>query len=204
MILDVTEPIEVPEEAVKDYSNYIHQLKDLALGLTFINAAMTKYEEELIKITGGHLVLSIGHISVLDQVKGIPRSLAVCYFHWYSVSAVNFVRTIGWIGSKFYKNINVRDYTESIVGDLIGFRNKVSAHFAFSSRDKRDNPAERQHTASFPINLRSKRVVVNTMTFHSGEHDTSELKEWNIPEVHAQLIERYPVFELFKNFKLIP
>ena len=75
---------------------------------------------------------------------GISKTLLTCAFHWYSISACQYVQTVGAIAYKLDHRRPLPDYyLTKVIPEVFAFRNKVAAHFAWSTENKRDNDAER-------------------------------------------------------------
>lgn len=129
-------------------------------------------------------------------LSGIPMDLLSNYFHWYSVSACQYVRTVGAIG---YIADNTRckppEYVKAVIPDVLVFRDKVAAHFAWTSKNERDNPAERAISIMPQITWNDDRFKVSGLVLARADgnssSDSSALKPWSLTETHEQLRQRY-------------
>ena len=85
-----------------------------------------------------------------------PRGLVACAFHWYAVSACNYVSLTGWLAhgeaiSDRVRKQKVKKYVQEVLGAVEAWRNKVGAHFALVYPFDEDSPADRASSVSFPI-----------------------------------------------------
>ncbi|MEA3224911.1 MAG: hypothetical protein U9Q07_03100, partial [Planctomycetota bacterium] len=76
----------------------------------------------------------------LPEFEGLPMGLLTCTFHWYAISACQYVRTVGVIAKAHApERLKPIAYVESIIPEVKIFRDKVAAHFAWASQNKKDN-----------------------------------------------------------------
>lgn len=129
-------------------------------------------------------------------LKGIPYPLLNCAFHWYSISACQYVRTIGAIAHLHdTSRPKSYEYVKSVIPEVLAFRDKVAAHFAWSSKNSQDNEAERLASIipqpSFSDN--SFQVGTFMVSIRSGRKSSSskEIIPWSITKIHKRLQERY-------------
>ncbi len=127
---------------------------------------------------------------------GVPLRLLTCAFHWYSISACQYARTVGAIA---YRQNNTRpsprQYAESVIPEVIAFRDKVAAHFAWSGKNSEDNEAERLASIMPPVGFCDDsfhvgvlRVAVRTRGVSSN---SSAIRPWSITKTHKRLQKRY-------------
>ena len=93
MILDYVDRLELQDEDLERYFNEIRSLNYLSQGLSFLDAQVQKIEATVIEKLPKNLQVSVfGHHPDLAEV---PQDLIACAFHWYSVTACNYVKLIG-------------------------------------------------------------------------------------------------------------
>lgn len=129
-------------------------------------------------------------------LESIPIGLLTCSFHWYAVSACQYVRTIGEIAYKQdSKRPSSLEYTQRIIPAVKAFRDKVAAHFAWSSKNKEDNDAERFVSIIPPLTFTNDVFEVGSflVTKKSNNKISSSEKilPWSISKIHKELSERY-------------
>jgi hypothetical protein len=126
----------------------------------------------------------------------VPKPLLTCAFHWYAVAACQYVRTVGAIA---YRNDHTRSlplhYVKSVIPEVLAFRDKVAAHFAWTTQHGRDNDAERAVSVMPPLGFQQGSFHVGLFEVYKrsgGTASTSEsIAPWSISEVHPQLRKRY-------------
>jgi hypothetical protein len=134
-----------------------------------------------------------GNLPAFTQV---PRTLLTCAFHWYAISACQYVRTVGAIAYRQDPTRPLpREYAETVIPEVLAFRDKVAAHFAWSTGNKRDNDAERLASILPSLTFMNDSFHMGSMTVtvrRSGNTSTSEeIKPWSLCRVHEELRKRY-------------
>jgi hypothetical protein len=127
---------------------------------------------------------------------GIPMRLITCAFHWYAVSACQYVRTVGAIAYRQDNNRPRPDkYVDSVIPEVLAFRNKVAAHFAGLTLNRRDNKAERLASVVPQLGFEDDSFCVGAFTIRTvtdGKVSNSKsIKAWSIRGVHGELQRRY-------------
>lgn len=132
----------------------------------------------------------------LPEFKLVRQPLLTCAFHWYAISACQYVRTVGAIAHRLDSNRPFPpEYVKSVIPEVLAFRDKVAAHFAWSTKNSRDNDAERLasilpqltftddsfHVAAFATIVRRRGKVSNSKA----------MKPWSLCRVHEALRQRY-------------
>ena len=133
---------------------------------------------------------------IYGGLPGMPMPLLTCFFHWHSISACQYVRTIGAIA---YRQDNSRltslKYIESIIPEVKTYRDKIAAHFAWLTKSKHDNDAERLASIIPQVTWceDSFQVQVFKISQTSGGKSSSSkaLQPWSITKIHKRLQERY-------------
>jgi hypothetical protein len=206
--LDFIAPIVVPGHNFREPANEYWALVCLWQGMEYLNGQVRRCEDEAKKaIDGGAKVFSFtddrfevenlvmaGRLP--DELKNIPMPLVTMAFHWYAISACQFVRLVGAIAKRHDNSRPLpNDYASPIIPEVIAFRDKVAAHFSWSTKNKRDNDAERMASILPSVALAKGRFCVGSMTVslrRSGKVSTSEaIQEWSLTEVHERLTARY-------------
>ena len=194
MIIDHTDKLELSEEETERYYHESNLLNTLATGLDFLNRQVANLEGEARDRLNANddLVVSFGND---PRLKGIPRRLISCTFRWYSVTACDYVRIIGWLvnGGNTKK---ASDYLDSVIPQVRIWRNKVGAHSAFTDPKGDDTPAN-LFVSSIPwdIGFVDDAFVAGSITVSLGSDDGGSTSrqdmEWSLTRIHRQLACRY-------------
>lgn len=195
-ILDHIEGIEVPGDVFVNPANEYWALVCLRQGLEFLHrqvADLDRITREGLNPEDGFRCLSFGNDPRTTQ---IPKSLLTCAFHWYAVSACQYVRTVGAIA---YRQDNSRpippEYVRSVIPDVLAFRDKVAAHFAWTTEHSKDNDAERVASILPPLAFVNDSWHVGVMQVsltRSGKGSSSaSMRPWGISDVHLRLVKRF-------------
>lgn len=193
-VLDHIDKIEVPGDVFKEPANEFWALVCLWNGLEFLNHQAAKCEG----VVNGNLDprFKVHSFNMFPGIDGTAKTLLTCAFHWYAVSACNYVRLVGAIA---YRQDATRPlppkYVESVIPEVLGFRDKVAAHFAWATQHKMDNEAERMGSVMPPLTFEDDSFFVGGMTLHvrkGGKSSTSKtIAPWSITKVHERLRQRY-------------
>lgn len=207
--LDYVDNIVVPGDVFREPTNEYWALMCLWQGMEHLNAQVVKCEltakesvesgaEQLfsfapdlkIKVEG---LTSFGRMP--EAIRGATKLLTMS-FHWYAISACQFVCLVGAIAKRLNDSRPLpNEYAEPIIPEVVAFRNKVAAHFAWSSENNRDNDAERLASILPPLGYNHGRICVGSMTVQlrqgSKSSTSSDIKEWSLSEVHERLMKRY-------------
>jgi hypothetical protein len=192
MILDYIDRLELTEEEARAHGNEMSALNDLRQGLEYLNRQVLKVEKEVNARTGPAVRCCL-YGNVDDLLHGIPMGLVACSFHWYAVSACNYVRLVGWL-----RCANARgalDYLGVVLPEVRSWRDKVAAHYALACSDPRDSEAERKASVLMPIGWNDDAFWASPIVLHirsSGKvSDSSALRPWSLTKVHEKLRQRY-------------
>ncbi len=141
----------------------------------------------------------------------VRLDVIACFFHWFGVSACNFVRLVGFIhglerklftradleAKASFKTIKaaVDGYVNSVteLDNVLVWRNKVGAHFAMTDPYKDDNIATLDMSVIFPVTFEN-RYFVGGLTMGKGNQTafhTSQLPRWSLTEVFEALVPRF-------------
>jgi len=128
------------------------------------------------------------------QLHGIPQHLVACAFHWYSVTACNYVRLVGWLvnGGDTAK---ATEYLKHVLPEVYVWRNKVGAHFARTFPRGKDTPADLAKSVMFPISFDDDAFyagsLVLVMTSKGQRSSSRKDMRWSLTHTHQQLSTRY-------------
>ncbi len=127
---------------------------------------------------------------------GAALAMVTTAFEWYAVSAFNYACMIGAIRIRQMSSAPIpRKYAETVIPELVIYRDKVAAHAAWTSKHERDNDAERLCSVIPKLSLANGRLMAGgytiTLGSTSGGHKSGCLPEWSLTDEHARLAERY-------------
>ena len=181
-------------------------LNTLRAGLDYLNGLV---EEEEARIANE------------DDPSGYDASiqLMTCIFGWYSVTASDYVRTVGRILHKENKE-KVLEYQKRVIPIVYHWRNKVGAHGTFaippfehilevdiSDNDDRDlayskftKAARDQIYSNFPpphVQLRDSVFVAGMLLGVPSPTGNSHWEDmtWSLTRTHQELSKRYPTLK---------
>ncbi len=192
--LDHIDNIIVDGNPFAEPANEYYALLCLRTGLEFLYRQAKKCDQIALKqLDPNKQYFSFGNSPLLT---GIPYQLLTCAFHWYSVSACQYVGTVGTIA---YLQDNSRPippkYIESIIPEVLSYRDKVGAHYAWSKNSKKDNEAERLASIIPQVSFIKDTFQVQGLTISKvsgGKPSSSKVMQpWSITKIHQRLRERY-------------
>lgn len=193
--LDYIENIEVEGDPFSEPANEYYALLCLKSGMNYLYRFAKKCDEVcLSQLDPKKQIFFFGNF---PEIKGIPNQLLSCAFQWYSVSACQYVRTVGTIA---YIQDNHRkkppEYVESVIPEVLTYRDKVGAHFAwYSGHNSQDNDAERLASIIPQTSFYKDSFHVGALTVsmkRSGKGSSSKkIPPWSIVKIHERLQERY-------------
>jgi hypothetical protein len=192
--LDYIEDIKVDGEPFIEPANEYAALLALKEGMNFLYRFAADCDKTILaRLDPSKKFFMTGNC---PEFVGIPMHLLTCSFHWYSISACQYVKTVGAIA---YRQNNDRPlppkYTESVIPEVLTFRDKVAAHFAWNTLHGQDNEAERLASIMPPVGFYddSFHVGVMTVTMGGGGQSTnsSAISPWSITKTHQRLQKRY-------------
>lgn len=204
--IDFCERVKV---ARADYFNELRSLRTLHTGMRRLCEMVKRPEAAFETATGGKVkMFSFGGASP-DEDKFLDA--VACFFHWFGISACNYVRLVGFIRGLslgHFSRADLKDTTKfksikSVIDDYVEgiaelesvriWRNKVFAHFAITDPYKDDNIATLDMSVIFPVTFEG-RYVVGGLTLRrsnpAGSH-VSQLPRWSMTEVFESLAPRF-------------
>jgi len=192
-VLDHIENITVPGNVFEKPKNEYWALTCLRDGMESLYLKALRCDQvvqQRVNPTGNNIISCSGNSPKLAQVR---LTLLTCAFHWYAISACQYVRTVGAVA--YQHDSERRDYTEKVIPEVLAFRNKVAAHFAWSMENNRDNDAERLASIFPPLSFETDSFYVGAFTVavgRGGSTSTSEvIKPWSLCRTHETLRKRY-------------
>jgi hypothetical protein len=128
--------------------------------------------------------------------RNLPQALLTCSFHWYAISACQYVRTVGAIGRRHNSARPLpQDYAKTVIPEVCAFRDKVAAHFAWCTANNKDNPAERFASIIPPLVFQDDSFHVGALTVHLQQgpqaSNSTVIQPWSLCRVHERLRQRY-------------
>ena len=195
-VLDYIDDIKVPGDVFGTPANEYWGLIYLREGLDFLAQQVGKCEatvRERVNPMGNLNVIAFG---TLPEFQGLPMGLLTCAFHWYAISACQYVRTVGVIAkSHDPENCRPVTYVERVIPEVKMFRDKVAAHFAWGSRNKKDNDAERVASIIPSLIWSDDNFVVSghkvVIRGDDNVTDSEGITPWSVSVVHRRLRDRY-------------
>ena len=195
-VLDHIDNIVVPGKVFAEPNNEYWALLCFWEGMEFLYGLSKKCDEAVKRSLNPDdkwRVVAMGNLSGLNQV---PKNLLNCSYHWYSITACQYVRTIGAIASRQdTSRPKPLAYIESVIPDLKVFRDKVAAHLSFSTNNDKDNDAERLFSVlpapAFENDCFNMGAFTVTLKNENGTQTSSAIKSWNLCKVHEELRKRY-------------
>jgi len=195
-ILDHIDDIRAPKGVFDPPGNEYWQIVRLWMGMEFLYRQAKHADDDAgaaLNPDGGAKVVLFNHIPT-----SAPPALLECGFDWYAISACQFVRLIGEIGHRadpMKHPLNGSEYLVKIIPEVKAYRDKVAAHFAWVTENKRDNAAERSISVFPKLQFENDSIVVQgfVLTQRMGGKVTSSesLKPWSLRKTHEELRKRY-------------
>jgi hypothetical protein len=194
--LDHIDNITVPGNVFHEPTNEYWALICLQHGMEFLYHQAQRCDQtvkEQVNPNSNIRFFGSGNLPAFNQV---PKTLLTCGFHWYAISACQYVKTVGAIARKLDANRPLpKEYAESIIPEVVAFRDKVAAHFAWTTENKRDNDAERLASILPPLTFNDDSFYVGdtSVAVRRGGRasDSQAIQPWSLCRVHESLRKRY-------------
>lgn len=195
-ILDHIDKITVPGNVFEEPANEYWALICLRHGMEFLYHQALRCDQTVKQQLNPDGNVHVFRSGNFPEFARVPRTLLTCAFHWYAISACQYARTVGAIAYNFDSNRPCPDkYANNIIPEVVAFRDKVAAHFAWSTRNKRDNDAERLASILPPLSFDDDSFYVGRSRIiarRGGKASNSEaIMPWSLCKVHETLRERY-------------
>jgi len=212
MILDYTEGLGFPDDKVERYGNEFQSLGNLWQGLTLLYESAKRIERKAKEQIKDGSVLESMPSEVRKCFEGkdiryfsagndpafewLNKGLLYCLFQWYAVSACNYVRLIGWLSrQENLQRRTPRQYVDSVIPNVLWFREKIAAHFVRAGEDIRDTEADRAASVLYQVGFEDGRFyapIWKVSVRKKSEKSTSSNEDpWSITETHEALMQRY-------------
>ena len=206
MLIDRKEGIELTAEFLQQHSNEFNCLNTLFVGLEHLYQFVRRQEEmitpeqlfegapeEVKQMFSGqdYRGFVMGNAPGMEKV---PRDLIRCCFHWYAVSACNYVRTVCWMAKINDKEFDVAKYLKCVIPKVKNYRDKVGAHLAGTCKNKKDNEADRLASTLHQVTFANGHFFDCPMTVtrtRGGQSSESTPMSWSLTTEHEALRERY-------------
>ncbi len=195
-ILDHIDNIAVPGDVFREPANEFWALICLRDGMEFLYHQAQTCDQAVRQQVNpeGNLRFSGG--GNLPSFSQIPKTLLTCAFHWYAISACQYVKTVGAIAHKLDASRPLpKEYAQTIIPEVVAFRNKVAAHFAWTTKNKHDNDAERLASILPPLVFTDDSFFVGAMRVTRRRAGTvthsDAIQPWSLCKVHESLRDRY-------------
>src|SRR5262245_22935319 len=115
MLKDNVANFELTDETLSRHANEVSAINMLLEGLHFLYM-MVRYPESR-------------YFSRDEPADAAPIAVRCCAFHWYSVTACNAIKLIGWLHKQQDATaIEPNEYVEAVVPAVYRWRNKVAGH----------------------------------------------------------------------------
>lgn len=194
--LDYEDKIVIEGDCFGEPKNEFYALLCLKEGMCHLYHEVDQRERNIANNSGlgkNCIMFSFGN---LPELKQFPRMYLTCVFQWYSISAVQYVRTVASIALKNGKiSEKPKEYSERIIPEVVAYRDKVAAHYAWNSRNNYDNDAERFVSIIPQLALKNNKLYTSSVEAefnHKGKVSSSKaLKPWSLTEIHQRLQNRY-------------
>jgi hypothetical protein len=189
-IIDYIDCLSIPDEGKR--SNELAALQYLGRGLWFLYDWVSGIEAKVLESVPKDK--RIFHFGESPLMEGIPQSIVACAFHWYAVTACNYVRMVGWL-TKGGDSAKANDYLAEVLPQVYVWRNKVAAHFCLLNPHKEDTPADLAMSVMFPISFDDDSFYTGSLSLtmtHNGETSTNRSDmRWSLTHTHRALVPRY-------------
>lgn len=191
-VIDYIANLKLSDEQEQGHFNELRSLSYLATGLRFIYEQVRRVEAEVIKrLPKSKQVTILGNA---PEMQGVNQDLVACAFHWYAVTACNYVKMVGWLANDGDSR-EAREYMQTVLPQVYLWRHKVAAHFAIIDPQRRDNAADLAMSVMFPISFDNDAFYTGSFTLtitKGGTKSTSRQDmRWSLTHTHRDLVDRY-------------
>jgi hypothetical protein len=195
-VLDHVDNIIVPGKVFAPPVNEYWALVCLRDGMEFLYRQALRLEQVVKQRLNPAGNLHVFHMGNLRDCPDVPITLLTCGFHWYAISACQYVRAVGAIAVQHDPSRPLpRVYAQQVIPEVVAFRDKVAAHLVGLTKNKRDNDAERLASLLPALTFEDDSWYVGGFTLALSGGDkavTSQaIKRWSLCRVHEQLRKRY-------------
>lgn len=191
MIIDHADGLVLPDEFAKNHGNELRRLRDLSVGLGYLNQHVVRVEKSIRDQVGPKYRCSSYGGLVPETVLG----LVSCSFHWYAVSICNYVRLTGWVANEAGVATQLStEYVQRVIPAVVRYRDKVAAHFARAGRNANDTEAERELSTLFDLVFEGDCFYAASLAIvrrNAGQVSNASGLPWSLTKTHAEMTARY-------------
>jgi hypothetical protein len=195
-VLDYIDNITVAGNVFEQPANEYWALICLRQGMEFLYSQAQRCDQVMKQQVNPQGNLKYVGMGNLPEMRAVPTSLLTCAFHWYAISACQYARTVGAIACRQEATRPLPPhYVAVVMPDVLAFRDKVAAHFAWSTQHSKDNDAERLASILPPLTFEDDSFHVGgfavTLRGAGKESSSQSIAPWSICKVHERLRARY-------------
>ena len=189
LLLDSVRGIVLDPDQQNEFHNELNALHTLAVGLSQLFFQVASVERQLAK---QH---ALPQVAKYVKTEACPP--IACCFQWYAVSACNYAWLVGHVAhSARLIRDDPKTYRNDVAGPLVGFRNKVGAHFAKAGHDRRDNESQRLISVlSSHVSIQNGQIFVPIGTAvvkkKGDESRSDEVPPWSLTVAYIMFYRRY-------------
>jgi len=142
-------------------------------------------------------------------INNVHSDWLSCAFQWYTVSAYNYVRLVGWLATKDPGFTSL--YVQRVIPKVTNYRHKVAAHFAITD-PRNDNEADLISSINTNIiyaygYLRAGAMSEIITDEKGNDLEVSKTISWSLTKTHDALIPRFwpnGPLKAFQSFQISP
>lgn len=191
-VIDYIANLKLSDEEEVGHFNELSCLSYLATGLRYLYEQVQSVEAEVNKRFPRNKEVFV--FGSAPGMEGVNQALVACAFHWYAVTACNYVKMVGWLTNNGELS-KAKKYMKSVLPQVYLWRHKVAAHFAIIDPRKDDNAADLAMSVMFPISFEKDAFYTGSLTLTmsgGGKQSTSRQDmRWSLTHTHCDLIDRY-------------
>ncbi len=191
VVLDSCNPLIITGAPHNNLHNYFATLTTLAIGLEHLFFQHQSYKNHYLTNQDPIWGNSTGTWEIA------PHPVLSCMFHWYAVTAWNYIRGIGYLAESLgllHSGERGIHYARRAFPDLGSFRDKMGAHTSAFSDNPRDTLADKFTS----LNVGMTCFAQNTFVFPAGifgfgtsPDGSSTITPWSLEKTHLSLYSRY-------------
>ena len=197
MLKDLLESIEIDNAVEQKYINEINVIHSTWQGVSFLRDRANEINEltkNRINPDGKYKMMILPNDSMISD---LPIWLLVNIYNWYSVSLVNMITAITkiWLSESIIRLEQRDDYINKVCEQEKIYRDKIGAHYSFTTKNRNDSDAERT-ASSFPVICFNGFIWIAcpwriTVQSNGKETTNDNMKEWDINSSFLSIQKRY-------------
>ena len=192
MRIDHVDGLDLDEPQVEIRGNELRSLAYLHAGLSYLYGQVSRAEDQVRQRLPADKRFSL--YGNAPELADINQGLLACAFHWYAVTACNYVRMVGWLAPDSQPS-EALAYVKRVIPQVYEWRNKVGAHFALVDPNKEDTAADLAASVMFPIAFDDDAfwTGIFQLTVRQGGQTSTSRQDmrWSLTHTHDELISRY-------------